>query len=309
MKETREAYIRKEALTVIELTKGFSTNPVDNAMVTLLQFTNYILELTDKPQEPDINTPDNSRVKITETFPDTSKGAKQYNCNHIIGAADDSGKCFKCGEIVSKTIHLSSAKQRAENIFDFVVRHKTLIYQTTRFYGSFTSGKHDSQLHELITLARKEIGYSDKTWSGDIFNSLIKQYMAITIEGNDEPMPSIMEEQEQPVQSAEAKESVKSRKEIAEKWFDENGMKYRGLLSRHHAVRMISDYHKYATQKHIPTDEEIEKNFPTNIYRLAESLHIPQNLMSAEMSEALRGIQEGNENKQIGAKWLKDKIK
>jgi hypothetical protein len=76
-----------------------------------------------------------------------------------------------------------------------------------------------------------------------------------------------------------------------------------------HAEDVIEALTEFASQKHIPTDEEIEKNFPTNIYKLAESLHIPQDLMSAEMSEALRGIQEGNENKQIGAKWLKDKIK
>jgi hypothetical protein len=29
------------------------------------------------------------------------------SCNHVIGAVDESGKCLKCGEIVSKTINVS----------------------------------------------------------------------------------------------------------------------------------------------------------------------------------------------------------
>ena len=42
----RAKFIREQATSVMELTKGFSTNPIDNAMATLLEFTYYILELT-----------------------------------------------------------------------------------------------------------------------------------------------------------------------------------------------------------------------------------------------------------------------
>ena len=42
----RKKKIRESALTVLELTKGFTTKPTDTAMITLLEFTDYILELT-----------------------------------------------------------------------------------------------------------------------------------------------------------------------------------------------------------------------------------------------------------------------
>lgn len=44
--DERMNYMRNQALSVIELTKGFTTEPTDNAMKTLLEFTDYILELT-----------------------------------------------------------------------------------------------------------------------------------------------------------------------------------------------------------------------------------------------------------------------
>lgn len=42
----RKKYIRNKAIIVTELIKGFTTIPTDNAMLTLIEFTNYILELT-----------------------------------------------------------------------------------------------------------------------------------------------------------------------------------------------------------------------------------------------------------------------
>jgi hypothetical protein len=57
------------------------------------------------------------------------------------------------------------------------------------------------------------------------------------------------------------------------------------------------------------TDEEIEKEFPADLRNLCKSLHIPEHLMSAEMGDALKSIQEGNLNKQIGAKWMRSKMK
>lgn len=153
------------------------------------------------------------------TIANVIKGLRKAKCNQCDILANElsllqeqerkepllNSRCADCHELVgsnaahickSKTVtemakeageNMSKHKIRANKVFDFVVRHKTLIYQTTRFYGNFTSGKHDSKLHELIELARKEIGYSDATWSGDIFNSLVKQYKSITIDGNNEP--------------------------------------------------------------------------------------------------------------------------
>jgi len=72
-------------------------------------------------------------------------------------------------------------KERNNKTYDFVVKHKILIYQNTRHYGNFTAGKNDNQLQELITLARKEIGYSDRTWSGDIFTSIVNMYKKICV--------------------------------------------------------------------------------------------------------------------------------
>lgn len=67
------------------------------------------------------------------------------------------------------------------NAYDFVVKYKTLIYQNIRHYNNYTEGKNDKQLQELIELARKEIGYSNKTWSGDIFTSLVNLYKKICV--------------------------------------------------------------------------------------------------------------------------------
>lgn len=70
---------------------------------------------------------------------------------------------------------------------------------------------------------------------------------------------------------------------------------------------------EFASQSHnevtLPSDEDLEREFPDNLRSLAKQLHIPEDLMSAEMGDALRGIQEGNLNKQIGAKWLREQIK
>lgn len=102
-------------------------------------------------------------------------------------------KCADCGAIGgNETTHdchksfepksiFTRRRERNNKAFDFVVKHKVLIYQNTRHYGNFTAGKNDCQLQELITLARKEIGYSDRTWSGDIFTSLVNLYKKICV--------------------------------------------------------------------------------------------------------------------------------
>jgi hypothetical protein len=87
---------------------------------------------------------------------------------------------FQSKAFVPKSI-FTRRIERNNRAYDFVVKHKVLIYQNTRNYLNFTEGKGDRQLQELIDLARKEIGYSDKTWSGDIFNSLVNLYKKICV--------------------------------------------------------------------------------------------------------------------------------
>lgn len=51
MDEDRKKFIREQAIAVQELTKGFNYPLKDNAMKTLLEFTDYILELTNNHKE------------------------------------------------------------------------------------------------------------------------------------------------------------------------------------------------------------------------------------------------------------------
>ena len=103
-------------------------------------------------------------------------------------------RCSECNELIgTNAAHICQHKFEPKSIFtrrrirnaktyDFVVKHKVLIYQCRRCYGNFNAHKNDYQLQNLIELARKEIGYSDKTWSGDIFNSLVRLYKKICVE-------------------------------------------------------------------------------------------------------------------------------
>jgi len=108
--------------------------------------------------------------------------------------------------------------------------------------------------------------------------------------------------------SMKEEQLLKSAEEILDKYgcpeipFDENiTMFYPAIIEamEEYASHPIKDI----------TDEEIEKEFPINLRNLCKSLHIPENLMSAEMGDALKSIQEGNLNKQIGAKWMRSKMK
>ena len=46
MENTRKKHIRQQAISVFELTKGFTTEPNDTAMKTALELAGYVLELT-----------------------------------------------------------------------------------------------------------------------------------------------------------------------------------------------------------------------------------------------------------------------
>jgi hypothetical protein len=113
---------------------------------------------------------------VREAF-QSIQNARCSECNELIGtnAAHICQNEFKPKSIFTRRM------ERSARTYDFVVKHKVLIYQNTRHYGNFTAGKNDCQLQELITLARKEIGYSDKTWSGDIFTSLVNLYRKICV--------------------------------------------------------------------------------------------------------------------------------
>jgi hypothetical protein len=85
--------------------------------------------------------------------------------------------------------------KRADKVFDFVVRHKTDCYRAFKKSISHEGFKY-SEGAELIKMAREEIGYSDKTWSGDIYNVLHNVYKSIVVDGKSEPKsePNVNEE-------------------------------------------------------------------------------------------------------------------
>lgn len=72
--------------------------------------------------------------------------------------------------------------KRKEKVFDFVVKHKTDCYRAFKICINH-KGCNTKEGSFLIDLARAEIGYSPKTWSGDIYNVLWRVYKAITIDG------------------------------------------------------------------------------------------------------------------------------
>jgi hypothetical protein len=89
-------------------------------------------------------------------------------------------KTFTSTEYIPKSI-FTRRRIKNQKTYDFVVKHKVAIYQNTRHYSNYTEGKNDKDLQELIEFARKEIGYSDRTWSGDIFTSLVNLYKKICV--------------------------------------------------------------------------------------------------------------------------------
>jgi hypothetical protein len=68
--------------------------------------------------------------------------------------------------------------------FQFVVNNKTNCYRAFKQGNNHTDYKTQEGRH-LVTLARKELKYSAKTWSGDIYWQLWKQYKSIVIDGNE----------------------------------------------------------------------------------------------------------------------------
>jgi hypothetical protein len=75
---------------------------------------------------------------------------------------------------------------RMSRVFYFVVMHKTDCYRAFKVSIDH-EGYKSPEGKKLIELARQEIGYSDKTWSGDIYSSIYNTYKSIVVDGVNEP--------------------------------------------------------------------------------------------------------------------------
>jgi hypothetical protein len=75
---------------------------------------------------------------------------------------------------------------RISKVFYFVVMHKTDCYRAFKL-NTKHEGYKSPEGQKLIELARQEIGYSDKTWSGDIYSSIYNTYKSIVVDGVDVP--------------------------------------------------------------------------------------------------------------------------
>lgn len=91
-------------------------------------------------------------------------------------------------ETLSKVISVINGYKKPKNkkIFNFVVKHKIDCYHAFKEDTSH-KGYHTEYGKNLITLARKELEYSPKTWSGDIYLHLWKVYKSIVIDGVNSP--------------------------------------------------------------------------------------------------------------------------
>jgi len=56
------------------------------------------------------------------------------------------------------------------------------------------------------------------------------------------------------------------------------------------------------------SDEEIEKEFPTELRRLFETFKFPFDKITPEMAEVLSAIQYSNVSKQFGVKWAIERM-
>jgi hypothetical protein len=83
-------------------------------------------------------------------------------------------------------LHPEKKSNRKGIVFDFVVKHKTDCYRAFKICADH-KGFNTPEGSKLIELARKEIGYSRKTWDGDIYHALWRVYKGITVDGANTP--------------------------------------------------------------------------------------------------------------------------
>ena len=82
-----------------------------------------------------------------------------------------------------ETKEISDEKNaRKRRVFDFVVKHKTDCYRAFKISVDH-KGFNTKEGSLLIELARTEIGYSRKTWDGDIYHALHRVYKSIVSDG------------------------------------------------------------------------------------------------------------------------------
>ena len=141
----------------------------------------------------------------SNTDPLQWEGAKdQYGYPLTIASNKVSVEQPMQGEDVLDMVN-NDAKKRTDKVFDFVVKHKTDCYRAFKRTVSREGFKYPEGA-ELVKMARKEIGYSDKTWSGDIYNVLFNVYKSIVVDGKSEPKATV----EQPIQGESAEEILKA---------------------------------------------------------------------------------------------------
>ena len=112
-------------------------------------------------------------------------------------------------------------------VFDFVVKHKTDCYRAFKICAHH-KGFNTKEGSLLIEYARKEIGYSRKTWDGDIYFALWKMYKAITIDGIDrpedkKPWKGVIESKDT-MKFGEAIKALKEGKKVAREGWNGKGM-------------------------------------------------------------------------------------
>ena len=77
-------------------------------------------------------------------------------------------------------------KLRRIDLFQFVVNHKTDCYRAFKLSVEHKGYKLPDGLR-LIEMARKELRYSPRTYSGDIYMVLYRTYKGIVIDGANSP--------------------------------------------------------------------------------------------------------------------------
>ena len=71
-------------------------------------------------------------------------------------------------------------KNRVNRYNQFIINNKGKLYNAFR-HGLIENGYKTEQGKRVVDLARVELGYSDKTWDGDIYNILYRNWFRIVV--------------------------------------------------------------------------------------------------------------------------------
>lgn len=72
-------------------------------------------------------------------------------------------------------------KKRINRYNQFIIDNKGKLYDAFR-HGLVEDGHNTEQGRRIVELARVELGYSAKTWDGDIYNALFRNWHRIVVE-------------------------------------------------------------------------------------------------------------------------------